>query len=270
MTTLVDPSFVQFATQLADAARKITLKYFRQPLDIHSKDDRSPVTIADQETEACMRALILQQFPQHGFYGEESGQHQSNAEWTWVIDPIDGTSSFSTGKPTFGTLIALLYHGHPVLGVIDHAALDDRWVGAEGQKTTFNGVDVSCNQVSDLKACSAFTTTTKMFDAAATIRYQALVSECKFGVFGGDCMGYGLLASGFTEIVVEASLQPYDYMAVAPVVTGAGGVITDWEGQAITLQTGDQILATANPVLHNKVLQQLRAERVVNNVAITQ
>ena len=256
---MIDQQFVNFANELADVARSVTLKYFRQPLQIHSKDDRSPVTIADQETEASMRALILQRYPEHGFYGEETGQHQSDSEWTWVIDPIDGTTSFSTGKPTFGTLVALLHHGRPVLGLIDHAALDDRWVGVEGQQTTFNGVSVSCNAVTELSASSAFTTTTKMFDAAAAKRYHALVNECKFGVFGGDCMGYGLLASGYTEIVVEASLQPYDFMAVAPVVTGAGGVITDWQGNAISLQTGDQILATANPQLHQKALQQLNA-----------
>ncbi len=257
---LIDSEKIQFAHQLADAARKVTLKYFRQPLTIERKDDRSPVTIADQETEQVLRDLIHARYPEHSFYGEESGQHQTDSSWMWVIDPIDGTTSFATGKPTFGTLIALLHEEQPLLGIIDHAALDDRWVGVQGQATTHNGVPVSCNAVTDLSMASAFTTTTKMFSNEVMIaQYKNLSSQCKFGVFGGDCMGYGLLASGFTEIVVEAALKPYDFLAVTPVVEGAGGVITDWQGKAISLQTGDQILASANQSLHDKALALLAA-----------
>ncbi|MFT5260979.1 MAG: inositol-phosphate phosphatase/L-galactose 1-phosphate phosphatase/histidinol-phosphatase [Saprospiraceae bacterium] len=259
MQSTLDPSYIAFANELADAARLVTLKYFRQPLQIHSKDDRSPVTIADQETEAKMKSMIVGRYPDHGFYGEESERIESNSKWMWVIDPIDGTTSFSTGKPTFGTLIALLYEEKPVLGIIDHAVTDDRWIGVKGQATTFNGEPVSCNEVDDLAGASAFTTTTRMFNESNMPRYQRLVDECKFGVFGADCMGYGLLASGFTEIVVEASLQPYDFLAVTPVVEGAGGVITDWQGNAITLQTSDEILASANRSLHDKALQYLKA-----------
>ncbi len=255
----VSQEYIAFANKLADSAREITLKYFRQPLKIESKDDRSPVTIADQETEAQLRRMIAAQYPEHSFYGEESGQHQTDSKWTWVVDPIDGTTSFSTGKPTFGTLIALLYGKKPVLGIIDHAALDDRWVGVKGEPTTFNGDPVQCNSVDNLANASAFTTTTRMFDDSNMPRYRQLVSQCKFGVFGADCMGYGLLASGFTEIVVEASLQPYDFLAVTPVIEGAGGVITDWQGQAITLHTGEEILASANQVIHDKALAYLRA-----------
>ena len=259
MNSMVDQSIVDAVLEIADKAREISLKYFRQPLDIEQKSDRSPVTIADQQTEALIRDEITRRFPQHGFYGEESGQAATDALWVWVVDPIDGTTSFSTGKPTFGTLISLAYKGEPVLGVVDLPALDDRWLGVKGKPTLYNGKPVYANQkVNQLCDASAYTTTTKMFDENGLARYQALEQACKFSVFGADCLGYGLLASGFTEIVVEASLHPYDYMALAPVVEGAGGCISDWEGNPVRLDSGDQIVASANSDLHKKVLEVLK------------
>lgn len=256
---IIAPGMIDFANELADAARLITLKYFRQPMQIHRKDDQSPVTIADRETEAKIKSMLRARYPQHGFYGEESGRVAAASKWLWVIDPIDGTTSFATGKPTFGTLIALLYDEVPVLGLIDHAATDDRWLGIKGKVTTFNGKVVRCNAARTLADASAFTTTMRMFDAGNRPSYQRLLKQCKFGVFGADCMAYGLLASGFTEIVVEASLQPYDFLAVVPVVEAAGGVITDWQGKAVTLRTGKEILASANQTLHAQALALLNA-----------
>jgi len=256
----VDSSTIQAAIEIADLAREVSLKYFRQPLEIVQKSDRSPVTIADKQTEDLIRGEIEKRFPGHGFYGEESGQADTDAKWVWVVDPIDGTTSFSTGKPTFGTLIALLYEGRPVLGVVDLPALDDRWLGVKGQPTLYNGQIVHCNdKVSDISDCSCYTTTTKMFDDVALAQYQKLSSACKFSVFGADCLGYGLLASGFTEIVVEDSLEPYDYMALVPVIEGAGGRISDWQGQDLILGSGKQVLACANIELHQKVLTALHA-----------
>ncbi len=261
MTPNVSQAAVDAAIQIADLAREISMKYFRQPLDIEHKADRSPVTIADQQTEAMIRDELSRRFPEHGFYGEETGQTRTDAAWVWVVDPIDGTTSFSTGKPTFGTLISLAYEGEPVLGLVDLPALDDRWLGIKGQVTLYNGKPVSANENAlEIAQASSYTTTTKMFDDAAMQRYRALADKSKFSVFGADCLGYGLLASGFTEIVVEASLEPYDYMALVPVVEGAGGCISDWEGQPVRLTSGDQIVASANPVLHQKVLDALRVE----------
>lgn len=259
MTPTVSQSAIEAAIEIADLARAISLKYFRQPLDIERKSDRSPVTIADQQTEALIRDQISRRFPEHGFYGEETGQTAINAQWVWVVDPIDGTTSFSTGKPTFGTLISLAYQGEPVLGLVDLPALDDRWLGVKGQPTLYNGQAVKTNKnVLEISESSSYTTTTKMFNKAAMKRYQALEKLSKFSVFGADCLGYGLLASGFTEIVVEASLKPYDYMALVPVVEGAGGCISDWEGKPVRLNSGDQIVASANVELHQKVLNALR------------
>lgn len=250
----VNQAYVDAALEITDLARKISLKYFRQPLDTVLKEDKSPVTIADQQTEALIRGEIEKRFPDHGFYGEESGQSETDATWVWVVDPIDGTTSFSTGKPTFGTLIALLYEGKPVLGVVDLPALNDRWLGVKGRSTLYNGEAVNTNLVKSIADSSVYTTTPKMIKEIDMPRYLALTNECRFSVFGADCLAYGLLASGFTEIVIEAKLEAYDYMALVPVVEGAGGCVTDWDGREISLQSADQILATANPELHQKAL----------------
>ncbi len=257
--TQLPSNALKVAIQAADAAREVTLRYFRQPLEINQKSDLSPVTIADQETEKVIQAILQLAFPDYGFYGEETGKTGIDQPWVWVVDPIDGTTSFSTGKPTFGTLIALCYQGQAQLGIIDHPALDDRWIGVKGQSTTHNGKPVKANTAkTSLSEVAACTTTTKMFDEKAMPRYLAVSDQCQYGVFGADCMAYGLLASGFADLVVEASLKPYDYMAVAPVVEGAGGVITDWEGRPITLDTADQILAAANPDLHQAALTAIK------------
>ena len=251
---------INVAIQAADAARKITLKYFRQPLDIIQKLDDSPVTIADKEAEHLIRGMIQSAFPDDGFYGEETGQTDTDNDWTWVVDPIDGTTSFSTGKPTFGTLIALCYQGKPQLGIVDLPALDDRWIGIKGKQTTYNGTKVKTNlRNTKLADATAYTTTPKMFTDDTLPRYNALSDQCKFTIFGADCLAYGLLASGFTDLVIEADLKPYDFMAVTAVVEAAGGVITDWQGKEITLKTGDQILAAANPELHKKAVRSLAA-----------
>ena len=259
MTNKVTDEHINVAIQAANAAREITLKYFRQPLEIIQKLDDSPVTIADRETEHLIREIIETAFPDHGFYGEESGQSNINKDWTWVVDPIDGTASFSTGKPTFGTLIALCYQGKPLLGIIDHAALNDRWIGIKGKQTTYNGNPVKANpDNTKLVSATAYTTTPKMFTSKTLLRYEAVANQCKFTIFGADCMAYGLVASGFTDLIIEADLKPYDFMAVVPVIKGAGGTISDWEGKDITLETGDQILAAANPQLHQAALLRMR------------
>ena len=259
MSVIVDQEVIDAAVEIADRAREITLRYFRQPLAIQQKSDRSPVTVADQETETLIREELARRFPEHGFYGEESGQSGTDADWVWVVDPIDGTTSFSTGKPTFGTLIGLCYKGEPVLGLVDISALDDRWLGVKGRPTLYNGQAVTSNQdVRSIGDSSAYTTTTKMFNEQAMPRYLGLTSQCRFSVYGADCLGYGLLASGFTEIVVEACLKPYDYVALAPVVEGAGACISDWEGNPVRLGSGDRIVASANIELHQEVIKALR------------
>ena len=250
---------LQTALQAADTARQITRRYFRSPLGVDSKPDQSPVTVADRETEQALKNLLLERFPEHGFVGEESGCWGASAAWQWVVDPIDGTAAFISGRPTFGTLIALLFERRPMLGIIDHAILNERWVGVAGQATRYNGVACKTRDTRRLEHASLYATSPDMFTASALGQFERLSAGARFRAFGGDCYNYGLLASGFIDIVCEAGLQPYDYCALVPAVQGAGGVISDWSGRAVGLDSSGQILASANPRLHAHALEKLAA-----------
>ncbi len=245
---------LQTAIHAADQARSITRKWFRADMEVVSKQDRTPVTIADQKTEQVIKDIILGHHPQHGFFGEETGQQLNDAEWQWVIDPIDGTKSFATGMPTFGTLISLLHNQAPVLGIIDHPILDERWIGIQGRQTTHNGKACGVRSTDSIRDATVYTTTIDMFNETTGKQAHSLTTSCKFRVFGGDCYVYGLLASGYNDIVCEADLKPYDYFALIPVISGAGGLITDWQGNALTMESNGEALATANESLHRQAL----------------
>ena len=249
--------YLQTALEAADMAREITGRYFRAPLTVDNKADQSPVTIADQETEDAIRGLIAERHPSHGIFGEERGNQAAGHRWRWIIDPIDGTKSFATGRATFGTLIALLEEDTPVFGIIDQGILGERWIGRRGGATTFNGEACTTRRESRLEHCSIYSTTLDMFDDESLPLFRRLASRCQFRVWGGDCYSYGLLASGHTDIVCEADLFPYDFLALVPVVEGAGGIITDWQGNALTMDSGDRVLATANGELHEAALALL-------------
>lgn len=242
-----------FAAELADMARATTLRYFRQPLSVEHKTDASPVTIADRTTEQRLRALIRDRFPEHGLYGEEYGQDQDNSSrYRWIIDPIDGTKSFISGMPTFGTLLALLDGNRPLIGVIDMPALGERWCGASDQPSTFNERPCHCRDCPELAAATLFATSPDMFMATDSERFTRLSQRVRLRRFGGDCYAYGLLAAGFIDLVVEADLKPYDYMALVPVIEGAGGVITDWQGKSLGLDSDGRVLAAATQALHEQ------------------
>ncbi len=244
--------FVVLAERLADAAGDVVRRYFRQPLDIADKPDESPVTHADREAETRMREMIAREFPAHGVVGEEHGAERVDADFVWVLDPIDGTKAFISGVPVFGTLIALLRDGRPVLGIIDHPALHERWVGAAGQPTTLNGTAVRVAPRGGLENAVLWSTSPHMFegDPAAAAAYARLREAVRFVHYGGECYQYGMLASGFIDIVVEDDMRVYDYCALVPVVEGAGGIITDWQGGALGMRSGGQVLAAASTGLH--------------------
>lgn len=246
--------YAQFAEQLADKAREVSLRYFRQQLDIDIKSDESPVTIADRETEQCIRGLIEKHYPEHGFFGEESGADNSRNRFTWVIDPIDGTKSFVAGMPLYGTLIALLEDGKPVVGVVDMPAMNERWTGINGQPTLFNGEPVQSKVSSELNQVIWYTTSPAYFagaDHAPFATLEAQLPACRFGI---DCYAFGLVASGFVDLVIETQLKPYDYLALVPVIEGAGGRVTDWQGEPLGLDSCGQVIACADQALHDKVL----------------
>lgn len=250
-------SLVKLAVNLADAVRPVALRHFRTPLAIDHKHDLSPVTLADHEAEAAMRALIAERFPEHGIYGEEMGAHQADAEYVWVLDPIDGTQSFVTGKPLFGTLIAVLKEGRPVLGLIDMPALDERWIGAAGRPTTFNGRPVRVRACADLADAWIYATSPHMFRDDEFPAFERLRRKCRRAIYGAECEAYGLLATGFVDLVCEATMQPYDYLPLVRVVEGAGGAISDWSGRPLSLASDGRVIAAGDPRMHAAALAQL-------------
>ncbi|MGB0748632.1 MAG: histidinol-phosphatase [Magnetospiraceae bacterium] len=256
----VSPDLIALAHRLADAARPIARQYFRKGVDVLDKSDASPVTQADREIEAAMRDVITAARPQDGIFGEEHGSERLDAEYVWVLDPIDGTKAFITGKPLFGTLIGLTQNRRPVLGIIDQPISEERWVGADGHGTTLNNIPVRTRSAS-LEEAYLYATGPDMFseDAGTAAPFKRLSGSAKQALYGADCYAYGLLAAGYVDLVCEALLKPYDYCAVVPVVQNAGGVVTDWNGAAVTLDTGDKILAAGAPDLHAAALSRLRA-----------
>jgi len=253
------PSLLRFAHRLADTARPITLSYFRKPLPVEHKADDSPVTVADRETEAALRAMIAQHFPGHGIYGEEHGSVNPEGPYTWVIDPIDGTRAFISGFPLFGTLIGLLEQGRPLLGVLEMPALGERWIGAREHGSSLNGRPCQVSRCQHLEQAILYSTSPDMFHGDDLARYQALAATVALRRFGGDCYSYGLLASGHVDLVVEADLAPYDYLALVPVVENAGGCISDWRGRPLSLDSDGRVVAAATPALHQQALARLGA-----------
>jgi inositol-phosphate phosphatase / L-galactose 1-phosphate phosphatase / histidinol-phosphatase len=250
MTETVSAAHLALAEALADAAGAIIRRHFRQPIAVDEKSDLTPVTIADRSAEAAMRELIEQRFPEHGIIGEEHGSTRAEAELVWVLDPIDGTKSFISGIPLFGTLIALTRRGRPVLGLIDQPILRERWLGAEGRATTLNGAPVRARACASLDRATLFSTAPElMFQGADAAGFARLRAAVKLVRAGGDCYAYAQLASGFIDLVVEAQLKPYDYCALAPVIAGAGGTITDWQGRGLDLASDGRVLACGDPAL---------------------
>jgi inositol-phosphate phosphatase/L-galactose 1-phosphate phosphatase/histidinol-phosphatase len=255
------PDLISFAEHLADVAGAVVRRHFRNPaLTVEAKPDLSPVTDADRAIEEALRAEVARAHPGHGFVGEEFEPVEPDAEHVWVVDPIDGTKAFLAGKPTFGTLIALLRQGKPLLGVIDHPALGERWIGASGHPTTHNGKTVQARRCPELKAAVLYASSPEMFKGAERDRFEALRSSVRVNGWGTDCLAYGLLASGFVDLVAESSMGPHDFLPLVPVVEGAGGRITDWEGRALGLTVGTKgrVLAAGDPQLHEQALTRLK------------
>lgn len=252
-----------FASTLADAARSIVLPHFRQSLPVEHKADHSPVTRADREAEQRLRELIHQSYPEHGIVGEEYADEGRERRYRWVLDPIDGTKSFISGMPTFGALIALLDRNTPLLGLIDMPALNERWLGLASGVTTLNGRRCQTRAAEQLSEAILFATAPDMFCGDAQRSFQRLATAVQLQRFGADCYAYGLLATGYIDLVAEADLKPYDFMALIPIIEGADGVISDWQGQALSLESDGQVLAAATPALHQQALKVLNAESAV-------
>ncbi|MFU7527285.1 histidinol-phosphatase [Qipengyuania sp. ASV99] len=253
------PADLALANRLADAAGAAIRPLFRGAWESERKDDRSFVTEADRAAEAAMRAIIEAEFPSDGIIGEEYGTRNEGAGRQWVLDPIDGTTSFIAGRPIFGTLIALLQDGWPVLGVIDQPVLRERWVGRIGHPTLFNGKPAATRPLKELTDAVLATTSPHLFtneEADAFMSVAKQVAEKKI-IYGGDCYNYGLVASGHVDVVIEAGLKLYDYAALVPVVEGAGGIMADWQGNPLDAGSDGTVIALGDPARLEDVLEAM-------------
>lgn len=248
---------IALANALADAAGQAIRPFFRARFEIETKDDSSPVTQADRAAEAAMRRLIEAERPRDGIIGEEYGEKPGTSGRTWVLDPIDGTRSFIAGRPIFGTLIALLGEGWPMIGVIDQPIGHERWLGAVGRKTLFNGDPVTTRACSALDRAILATTGPQFFSGHSAEHFSMLARQCGDTLFGGDCYNYGLVASGHVDIVVESGLKLHDFAALVPIVEGAGGRMCDWSGDPLGEQSRGEVIAAGDPARIDDIIEGL-------------
>ena len=257
MSPVCPPEFLVFANLLADASGDVIRRHFRQPIPVDDKADSSPVTIADHEAEQAIRVLIESHRPDDGIIGEEFGEIRTDAEFVWVVDPIDGTKSFIVGRPIFGTLIALVQDGVPILGVIDQPIGGDRWTATADGISMLNGAPIRTRSCPNLETAIMATTSPHLFSEHEAARYGAVEQIAKYVVFGGDCYNYAMLAAGQIDLVVESGLKPFDFCALVPVIEQAGGLITDWRGGPVRLGSDGSIVAAGDPALHAAALKIL-------------
>jgi histidinol phosphatase-like enzyme (inositol monophosphatase family) len=248
---------ILIAEQAVHASSIVIRSYFRRPVEIGFKSDSSPVTIADREAEIAIRSLLESKRPGDGVWGEELGKQAIEAEYVWVIDPIDGTTAFLAGRPSFVTLLACLYRGTPILGIINQPIIHDTWVGAAGHPTLLNNRPVAVCSSTSLAEAVLGTTSPDLFYGNQSTAFAQLQEKVSRTIYGGDGYTYGLLAAGFIDLVVEANLKLHDFSALIPVVIGAGGIITDWQGKPLGLHSNGCVIAAASATLHREALELL-------------
>lgn len=253
---------IRAAEAAADAAGAVIRPFFRSGLSADDKADQSPVTIADRTAEQVIRAVISERYPAHGILGEEFPIRNPDASLRWVLDPIDGTRAFITGRPVFGTLIALLADGVPVLGLIDQPITGERWVGACGQPTRFRGPFggmAGTRRCASLAAAELSVTSPEMFEPGDKAQWARLKAATRRTSYGGDCYAYGLLALGQIDVILESTMKIWDWAALVPVIEGAGGRVTDWQGNRLGPQSDGHVLAVGDPALLDQALAVLAA-----------
>jgi histidinol phosphatase-like enzyme (inositol monophosphatase family) len=243
--------FIAAAEATADIAAAVVRPFFRAGVTADLKSDESPVTVADRAAEQAMRSALSDRFPDHGILGEEYGLVRPDARLRWVLDPVDGTRAFITGRPMFGTLIALFDGATPILGIIDQPITRERWIGAVGRRTQFTGPfggAAACRPCANLADAELSATSPQVFadDMAA---WERLTGAVRRTSFGGDCYAYGLVALGLIDVIAEATMKVWDWAALVPVIEGAGGSITDWSGAPLRPDGDGRVLAVGDPAL---------------------
>ncbi len=252
--------FTAFAGQLADTSRAQLRATIGQAVHADPKGDGSPVTAVDRAVETRLREMIAARYPGHGIVGEEHGAVAPDSELVWVLDPIDGTLPFLAGIPVYGTLIALARNQVPVIGVVDFPVTGERWVGGAGMPTRRNGEAVSVRSCDDLSTALLSNSNPDFYDEAEFRKFSRLKAATRWTVYGGSCLAYVQIASGRIDVGIDAGFDPFDYCALVPVIEGAGGVITDWDGAALTLRSGSRIIAAGDPRIHARALEILAEE----------
>lgn len=252
-------SLIAAAEAAVDAAGTVVRPFFRAGITADLKTDRSPVTIADRTAEQVMRAVLHQRFPDHGLLGEEFGLERPEAKFRWVLDPIDGTRAFITGRPTFGILVALFDGDRPVVGVIDQPVTGERWIGATGRPTIFRGPfggRAGCRACTSISDAELSCTSPEMLGSDMP-RWQRLAGAVRRNYWGGDCYAHGLLALGQIDIVAEADMKIWDWAPLVPVIEGAGGKVTDWQGRKLRPGGDGRVLSVGDPALLDQAVALL-------------
>ncbi|MBL8588822.1 MAG: histidinol-phosphatase [Methylobacteriaceae bacterium] len=259
--TAVD--FAAFVNDLATASGEAILPFFRTAIGADDKGANGrfdPVTEADKAGEAVMRQMIRRNFPLHGVVGEEFGSDRPDAEYCWVLDPIDGTRAFISGVPLWGTLIGLEHRGRPVYGMMHQPFTREKFFG-DGEGASWRGPDrhgkpherrLSTRRCADLKQATLMTTSPDLFLGDEAAAFRRCADAAKLTRYGGDCYAYCMLAAGLVDVVIETGLQPYDIVALIPIIEGAGGVVTNWEGGSAA--KGGRVLACGDRKLHEAVM----------------
>jgi len=253
--------YLNFANRLADEAGIISMEYFRTSLDIENKSDESPVTIADKNTELKLRSMIEEKYPDHGILGEEFDSINPDAEFIWVIDPIDGTKSYLAGHKDFGNLISLTQNKKPIIGIINCPAHDERWVGAKNQNSTINQKSSKTSSVTKIEDAYFFSSGLYFDEPHLRNAVDKIKHKVKYYRYGGDCYMYGMVASGLIDFVIEDTLKVHDYMALVNVIEGSGGKVTDKFGNEITTDSRGSCIASANEKLHSELISLINEEK---------
>ena len=259
MNTEIPPyaEFLSFAERLADLSRAMLLDASRRKPEVEIKQDASFVTATDKAVEAALRAEIEKTYPDHGILGEEFDNTNLDAEFVWVLDPIDGTAAFVAGIPVYGSLIALAWRGTPWLGVIEHPMTADRWVGVTDTLATFNGAPVRVRPCASLEVAYATCSNRDFMSAGDQQRFDRIRRRAQYVQYGGSCYSYGVLASGRTDIAIDGGLDAFDIYAPAAVITGAGGSVTDWQGRPLSFDMSGTVLAAGDRARLDEVISIL-------------
>lgn len=251
--------FLTFAGRMADETGAMMLSASAGLPEVEFKQDASFVTDVDRAIELKMREMIGAEYPDHGILGEEFENTNPDAEFIWVLDPIDGTAPFIAGLPVYGSLIGLAWKRRPFLGLINHPVTQDRWTGVAGVFAKRNGKHVSVRSCSGPDKAFVTNSSPDLMSGDELVRFNKFRKTAPYVQYGGSCFAYGLLASGRVDICIDSGLDPYDYFASAAVISGAGGVLTDWDGNEPTLEWNGKVLAAGDRVCHAEVVKILKS-----------